>query len=177
MRKIMMAAAALVAMAGTAQAQGATQQVNLTANVGGYCTIDGGASGTVRSGTVSTSSGKATAGALTLTGGSGNVICTSNATIQLTTANGGLTNGPTPADTNYTNKIHYTATATYNGVTETLTTTDATVAGFTTAGSPTLGAQTNVPLALAVNVAATPANKFLVGGSYSDTITVRLIPN
>lgn len=179
MRKLIMIAGVLAFSASAAQAQGvATQQVSLTANVGGYCTIDSASTGTARSANVLTANGKvATPGPLAILGTSGNVICTSNAKIQLTTAAGGLTNGPTPSDTNFTNKIHYTATASYNGKTETLTTTDATAPGFTTTGVDTLaGAQTNVPLNLTLNVAGTPTGKFLVNGPYADTLTVTLTP-
>jgi hypothetical protein len=180
MRKILSTVAALVAMAGTAQAQGvASQNVNLSANVNGYCTIDGASTGTARSANIATTNGRvASPGNLTLGGADSSVICTSNARIQLTTASGGLTNPTAPPDSNYVNKIHYTATATYNGATETLTTTDATTAGFQTGGAvTTAGAKTNVPLQLAVSVAATPANKFLVNGSYGDTLTVTLTPS
>jgi hypothetical protein len=180
MQKIMMAAAALVGMGGVAHAQSAaTVAINLTAKVDHYCTIDGAGPGASRTLTVTTSNGKvATPGALTMTPStSSKVICTSNAKIQLTTAKGGLTNGPTPTDANYTNKIHYTAKATYNGATETLTTTDATAAGFQTIGTTTVGgAQTNVNLDITVDVLATPAGKFLVNGTYTDTITVTLTP-
>jgi hypothetical protein len=175
----MMAAAALVGIGGAAHAQSAaTQAIVLTATVGHYCTIDGGAAGASRTLTVTTSNGVATPGALTLTPStSSKVICTSNAKIQLTTARGGLTNGPTPTDPNFTNKIHYKAKATYNGATETLTTTDATAAGFRTAGTTTVGgAQTNVNLDITVDVLATPAGKLLVRGTYTDTITVTLTP-
>lgn len=179
MRKILIAAAALVAMAGAAEAQGvATQQIGLSAVVNGYCTIDGASTGSTRSAVVDTANGRvATPGNLALSGGNSNVICTSNARIQLTTASGGLVNPTTPPDSNYVNKIHYTATATYNGATENLTTTDATTAGFTTTGVvTTAGAQTNMPLQLGVSIAATPTNKFLVNGAYADTITVTLTP-
>ncbi len=180
MRKFIITAAALAAMTVAAQAQGvATQQVGLSATVDGYCTIDGSSTGTVRSAVVNTANGRvATPGNLALSSSDSNVICTTNAKIQLTTANGGMTNPATPPDANYVNKIHYTAQATYNGMTENLTTTDATSAGFTTAGAvTTAGAQTNAPLALAVDIAATPANKFLVNGGYTDTITVTLTPS
>ena len=178
MRKILMAAAALMITAGTAETQGvATQNVNLTASVGGYCTVDGAPTGTVRSAVVPTSNGKVTGGGLTLSGASGNVICTTNAKIQLTTSSGGLTNGPPPTEPTFTNKVHYTATASYNGKTEQLTTTDATTPGTTTPGTDTVGgAQTNQPLVLAVTVAPTPPGKFPVSGSYSDTLTVTLTP-
>ncbi len=180
MRKFILIAAALAAMTGTAHAQGvATQQVGLSANVNGYCTIDGASTGSARSAVVNTANGRvATPGSLALSGSNSSVICTSNAKIQLTTANGGLTNTAPPPDANFVNKIHYTAQATYNGKTENLTTTDATSAGFTTTGAVTTGgAQTNAPLELAVNIAATPANKFLVNGGYTDTITVTLTPS
>jgi hypothetical protein len=178
MRKILMAVAALLVMAGRGETQGvATQNVNLTANVGGYCTVDGTATGTVRSAVVPTSNGKVAGGSLTLSGASGKVICTTNAKIQLKTASGGLTNGPAPTDVNFTNKVHFTATASYNGKTEQLITTDATPPGFTTPGTDTVGGpQTNQDLVLAVTVAATPAGKFLVSGAYSDTLTVTLTP-
>jgi hypothetical protein len=175
----MITIAALAAMGGAAQAQGvATQNITLSANVNGYCTIDGASAGTTRNGAITTANGRVAApGNLSLSGTNSNVICTSNARIQLTTLSGGLTNPNPPPDSNYVNKIHYTATATYNGTAETLTTTDATTPGFTTAGAVTTGgAQTNTPLEIAVNVAATPANKFLVNGAYADTITVTLTP-
>jgi hypothetical protein len=181
MRNVVMAAATLVAMAGAAEAQGAgaTQAINLSAHVAHYCVIDGAASSTSRTVTVTMSNGKVAApGPLALSpAGRSKVICTSNARIQLTTARGGLTNGTTPADANYTNKIHYTAKATYNGTTETLTTTDGTAAGFTTNGTTTVGgAQTNVDLDIAVDVLPTPNGKVLAGGTYTDTITVTLTP-
>ena len=179
MRRMLMAAAVLAGLAGAAEAQGvATQNIELTANVGGYCTIDGTATGAARSGTVLTANGKvASPGPVTLTGSNGQVICTSNAKIQLTTARGGMT-GVTPAPGDqYTNKIHYTVTANYNGTTETLTTTDAMPANFMTAGTNTVGgAQTNQPLTLSVTTLATPTSKFLTNGGYSDTITVTLTP-
>jgi hypothetical protein len=82
-----------------------------------------------------------------------------------------------PANANTTNKIHYTAKATYNGATETLTTSDGTPAGFTSAGTTTAGgARANVELDISVDVLATPDGKVLAGGTYTDTITVTLTP-
>src|SRR5262245_47116332 len=118
-----------------AHAQGvATQNVNLTATVGGYCTIDGSSTGIQRSATVPVANGVVTPGNLPLGGTSGQVICTSNATIQLTSMSGGLTNsGAGAVTTPFTNKIHYTATASYNGKTEQIDTSTAT-AGTATNG-------------------------------------------
>jgi len=176
MRKLMMIAAVLGLSSGAAQAQGvATQNVNLTANVGGYCTIDGAATGTVRSATVPVANGRVTPGNLTIGGTSGQVICTSNATIQLTSTNAGLTN-PAAATDPFVNKIHYTATATYNGKIETINTASM-APGTPTAGTTTTaGAQTNMPLDLAVNIQATPALKYLANGTFSDTLIVTLSP-
>jgi hypothetical protein len=176
MRKFLMAAAALAAMTGAAQAQGvATQNVNLTASVNGYCTIDNSSSGAARSATVPVTNGVVSSGALTLSGTSGSVICTSNARIQLTSSQAGLTNPVAAADP-FVNKIHYTATASYNGAVETLNSATAT-AGSPTGGVVTTGgAQTGQPLALTVDVVATPTGKFLANGTFNDTLTVTLSP-
>ena len=176
MRKAMIVAAILGLFGGAAHAQGvATQNVNLTANVGGYCTIDGAATGTVRSATVPVANGVVTPGNLTIGGTNGSVICTSNAKIQLTTTSAGLTNSLAAANP-FVNKIHYTATASYNGKTEMIDTTTA-VAGTPTAGqTTTAGAQTSQSLELTVNIAPTPNGKYLLNGNFSDTLVVTLSP-
>lgn len=180
MRKMMMAAATAAVLglcSGAAHAQGvATQNVNLTATVGGYCTIDGASTGTVRSATVPVANGVVTPGNLTIGGSSGSVICTDNARIQLRTTSKGLTN-PAAAAGVFVNKIHYTATANYNGATETINT-EAATAGVDTAGVLTAGGpQTNQPLTLAIDITATPSGKFLANGTYTDTLVVTLSPN
>jgi hypothetical protein len=179
-RLVVLAAAALVARGDATRGQSAAvQAVNLAANVEAYCTIDGDGASLSRTVTVTTSNGKvATPGPVTFTPStSSKVTCSTNAKVQLATANGGLTAGRPPADATYTNKIHYTAKATYAGATETLTTTDATPAGFQTGGTTTVGGATsNLDLDLSVEVLATPAGQFLVHGTYSDTILVTLTP-
>jgi hypothetical protein len=176
MRKIARVAVLVGLFSGAAHAQGvATQNVNLTATVGGYCTIDGGPTGTLRSATVPVTNGVVTSGPLALGGTSGQVICTLNAKIQLTSANAGLTNPATVANP-FINKIHYTATASYNGATETINTATAT-AGVATAGvNTTAGGKTNFPLDLAVNITQTPQGNYLANGTYSDTLVVTLSP-
>ena len=100
MRKIAMAAVFVGLLSGAAHAQGvATQNVNLTATVGGYCTIDGGPTGIVRNATVPVANGVVTSGNLPIGGASGQVICTLNARIQLTSANAGLIATPSKAMT------------------------------------------------------------------------------
>lgn len=179
MRKIMIAAAtaaALGLLSGAAHAQGvATQSVNLTATVGGYCTIDGAATGTVRSATVPVANGVVTPGNLPIGGTSGQVICTSNAKIQLTSVKAGLTNSVTATDP-FVNKIHYTATASYNGTIETINTATATPNTPTTGTTTTAGAQTNMPLDLTLNITATPSGKYLANGTFDDTLIVTLSP-
>ena len=176
MRKFMMTTAILGLFTGAAHAQGvATQSVNLTATVGGYCTIDGTATGTVRSATVPVANGVVTPGNLTIGGTSGSVICTSNAKIQLTSVKAGLTNSVAAANP-FVNKIHYTATASYNGTTETINTTTATPNAPTAGTTTAAGAQTNMPLNLAINITATPSGKYLANGTFDDTLIVTLSP-
>jgi len=176
MRKIAMVAVFVGMFSCEAHAQGvATQNVNLPATVGGYCTIDGGPTGTLRTATVPVANGVVTSGPLAIGGTSGQVICTLNAKIQLTSANAGLTNPATVVNP-FINKIHYTATASYNGATETINTATAT-AGVATAGATTTaGGKTNFPLDLAVNITQTPQGNYLANGTYSDTLVVTLSP-
>jgi hypothetical protein len=168
---------ALVAMPSAALAQSASQQINLNAYVDSYCTIDGAATGLTRTATVATANGQVAPGPMSLSGSAGTVLCSTNAKIQLTTANGGLTNGATLPDGNHVNKIHYVASASYNGMNETLTTSDATPANFMTTGqTTTAGARSNAPLAIGITSVATQPGKSLVSGAYTDTITVTLTP-
>jgi hypothetical protein len=176
MRKIAIIAALIGLSSAAAQAQGvATQNVNLTTTVGGYCTIDGSSTGTVRSVTVPVANGVVTPGSLQIGGTDGQVICTSNARIQLTSTNAGLTNTLGASDP-FVNKIHYTATAQYNGKVETITTTSAT-AGTPTAGQvTTAGPQTAMALQLGLTITATPTGKYLANGTFNDTLIVTLSP-
>ena len=189
MRKFMMTMAALALSSGTAWGQGvATQTVALSANVGTYCTIGGAPTGTAgRTGVVTSmidNQRVGTGGDLTISGTQGTVACTSNATITLTSASGGLSNttqagiaaaGPTGG---FTNKIHYSASASYNGQTAGIDTSSTWGQTPVTTTSPTTtqGAQTSGVLGLTVSVAATAAGRLLVGGDYTDTLTVSLTP-
>ena len=87
----------------------------------------------------------------------------------------GMTNSVAAADP-FVNKIHYTATASYSGTTETINTATATAntptAGTITGGGP----QTSTPLVLAVNITATPSGKYLANGTFDDTLIVTLSP-
>jgi hypothetical protein len=183
MRKVLMATAALVAMAGAAQAQNATQTLTLSANVGSSCTIDTQSTGPARTGVVSTSGGTVTGAGtgsslLPLSGSNGMVGCNGmNARIQLTSQNGAMT-GPANSDSNYTNKITYTATASLGSTSISLPTTDTTAAGHTVTSEPTTGSGLtgSTPLVLTVTNVAQAPNKTLVPGNYIDVVTVTLTP-
>jgi hypothetical protein len=171
MRKVLSAVAALVAMAGAAQAQGAaTQNVTLNATVNGYCSINGAAT-TSQTASVATANGKAGSQTLTLDS-TGNVACTSNATVTLTTQQGGLSN-PATVTGNFVNKIYYVATATYGGASVTL---DSASETSKTSSLSTGGAQANGTLGLSVAITPTAATKTLVDGSYQDVLIVTLNP-
>jgi hypothetical protein len=177
MRKIAMVAVLVGLFSGAAHAQNviATQNVNLTATVGGYCTIDAGPTGTQRSAIVPVSNGVVASGPLAIGGTSGQVICTMNAKIQLTSANAGLTN-PVTVQAPFVNKIHYTASASYNGATETIDTTQVTAGSPTAGHTTTAGAKTNFPLDLTLNITPTQQGTYLANGSYGDVLTVTLSP-
>lgn len=176
MRRFIFGAAVLVATATSALAQTATQDVNLSATVAGFCTIDGSNTGAARSATVTpTTNGQVAAGSVTITGSDSPVVCNQNTRIQLRSAQAGLT-GPGSPTGSFINKIHYTATATANAVTESINTTSATANVFTSPGtSSTAGAFSGV-LALSISTLATPSGSYLLPGSYSDTLTVQLTP-
>ena len=193
MRKIMMAMAALALSSGVAWGQTtASQSVTLTAAVGSYCKING-TTGVTPLGIVGLPDSLIVnqlvpiGGALTIigAGASGTVACTSSATVLLESANGGLTNttgaGNLAANNNagtFTNKIHYTATASYGSRTETLDTgsgagpiTPITVGGSVVAG----GAQTTGTLVFGVSIKPN-TSQTLVGGNYADSLRVTLAP-
>ena len=183
MRKIMMAVAALALSGGAAWGQSASQTVNLTATVGGYCTFEG-TTGTARNALVTISNAKATTGStVSIDGSSASITCTSNSKITMTSANGGLTNidplavsAAGNALSAFVNKIHYTATANYNSATDTIQSDTNSGSLVTTLGTDTTGAVTGGPLTLGISIKATPTNKLLFNGTYTDTLTVTVSP-
>jgi hypothetical protein len=187
MRKIMMAAVGLVMSGGVAWGQSASQTVNLSATVGTACTIAGSANALTGTATnlISTATRTVTTGGpLVLSASPGGVTCSTNATITLTSARGGLTNttdagnAASSSTGTFTNKIHYTARAAYSDkevIIDTSNTWSVTQVSNVSA-STTSGAQTNATLGLEINVLPTATNRTLVGGEYSDTLTVTITP-
>ena len=181
--KIRMLAAVAAAMAmmgaGGAFAQSATQNINLSATVAGFCTIDGLASGATRSGTVPASSivnGQATSASVSI-GSDSPAVCNTNTLIQIKSQKNGLTSA-TAASGSFTNKIHYTATATFNGATDTYNTaTPSASAGVFDTGTSTTSGAASGNLAIAVTTQSTTAGSYLVAATdYSDVLTVQLTP-
>ena len=184
MRKIMMAVAALALSGGAAWGQSASQDISLQATVGGYCTINGGATGGAL-GTTAIATANAKATVATHTFNINQIQCTSSLKVMLTSNSGGLLNlaGASQATGTFVNKIHYSATAKFGAETlaivDTSTTTSptavATVSGLY--GTPTT-AQTLSSATIAVDVTVQPTGaNFLVNGNYLDTLVVTLTPN
>jgi hypothetical protein len=163
--------------AGGAQAQVATQDINITATVLGACTINNVATGSpVGTATIPVNAaGAVTTTAITPTGSPfANVACNAASNLQLTSLNGGVRNTGTPG-AGFTNIINYQASATWNAVT----------ANINTATNPAAaGAETGAVAAVAtahagnLTVTITPtANALpLITGSYTDTLRVTLTP-
>ena len=177
MRKYLsLAAVALFASfgAGSAFAQSATQNITLSATVPGYCTVGGGASATTASATdIPVTNGTPDTSLINVSG-LGAVNCNENIKLTLTSLNGGVLGGAGVAG--YSNRIDYTASATYSGLTQTLTTsgTPGQSSGIT-AGLSTGGASSSATLGVTITP-ITPAN-VLLPGAYSDTLAVLLTPS
>ena len=174
---IVLAAVAVFSLFGVsgAFAQAANQVVALSANIAATCTLTGGAGQTavipVTSGVVDTTAINVT----TL----GTVSCNENATLTLTSANGGLTNATPNTNPGFVNRIHYQASASFNSValTQALDTTGATGSVTTGAsGATTSGPITNGNLTLSINPLA-PVTGSLGIGAYSDTLTITVTPH
>jgi spore coat protein U-like protein len=180
MRKVLMAAAALVAMAGAAQC--ADQTISLTANVNASCIFESGSSrtGTINLGSVGSGDAIPFNEPVPLSGVSGDVTgvvnCTGPATITLTSANKGLKHENDPPSIPAANKIQYTARANIgtlgagNPELNTFSEADGTVTGTSIAHS-------GGPRNLLVSVNLNGGETSLRAGNYTDTLTVTVNPS
>ncbi len=166
-----------VAGAGSANAQTATQDINITATVTKACTVNNAVAGTPGSAVIPVSAaGAVTTTAITPTGSPfANVVCNAPSNLQLTSVSGGVKNGVGAAPGGFANIIDYTASATWGGATATVNTSTAPAAAGNESGAL-------APIAAAnagnLTVSITPiANALpLIIGAYSDTLRVSIIP-
>jgi hypothetical protein len=171
MRKILgavVAAAALFTATG-ANAQVATQDIEIDATVTGFCTVNGVAAGVDDTATINTTaSGDVVVAAVTPNNSPyANVACNGPADISLSSANSGLTTAAV-APVGFEDVINYTATADWGGVQATINT-----ATNTDTPDSTAGANSGNLDVLITPIANTDP---LIVGTYNDTLTVTLTP-
>jgi hypothetical protein len=174
MRKFLvsaMLALAAVVSAGTANAQTATQDINLTATVASYCTISNVTTGTVINASIPVTNGVVTVTPIANTIAS--VACNNATDVIATSLLGGVTTGAAPVS-GATNIINYTGVATFGGATSTINTATVATAAGSEAGNTatTTGAATGN---LSVTITpAQPALPLTPSVAYADTLRVTL---
>jgi len=173
---VFLAAVISVIGPGAACAQTATQNINISATVTKSCTINGVATGTAGSATITVSAaGAVSTTAITPTGSPfANVACNAASNLQLTSLSGGVVNAGTPG-TGFTNIINYTGSATWNSVTATVNTATNPLATSAEAGTAQAVATANSGN-LTVTITPQANTSPLITGSYSDTLQITLTP-
>lgn len=169
----LLAGCVVLGIGGGAWAQGATQNLSITANVSSTCRLGGTATPAAINATIP----------ITPSGGVvttpqdfnvANVFCTLPASVLATSMNGGLKVAQ-PAGGGFTNIINYTATARYGFATSTINTATVPTANSPESGNPAL---TFLPWFGRLRIRITPAASALplVGGTYQDVLRVTLTP-
>lgn len=157
-----------------AYGQTATQDINISATVAKACTINNASTGTVDTATVAINAdGSVNTSPVTPAHSPyANVACNAPSLLQLTSLNGGVTNGTSA--TGFQNFINYTASGVWHGVTATVNTSSSSGTG------PVSGTAQPVSTAFSgsLSVTITPAANTLplVQGSYADTLRITLTP-
>lgn len=170
-----LASLAAILIGGTAaQAQTATQAITLNATVPHLCTVGNAAAGTTYVQTVPiNASGSVNTSAIVLNGATfATVACNSAAKLQLTSTNNGITTGAT-AVSGFAGVINYSASATWDSTTASITTNGGAAPLTGTISSATAGANSGT---LSVTITPTANASPLLTGSYTDTLTLSLIP-
>ena len=169
-------AAFAVASAASANAQTATQDINITATVTKACTVNNAVAGTAGTAVIPvTAAGAVTTTTITPTGSPfANVVCNAPSNLQLTSLSGGVVNAGT-ATAGFSKIIDYSASATWGGATATVDTSSTPAAAGSESGALAAIATAN---AGSLTVSITPiANALpLIIGAYSDTLRVSIIP-
>ncbi|HEX5470885.1 MAG TPA: hypothetical protein VFW73_03315 [Lacipirellulaceae bacterium] len=162
------------ALATSAYAQAAQQEIQISATVLSSCTVNGASNGVIDTATINIdSSGNVIVAPITPDAAPYvNVVCNAPSTIQLRSTEGAVKTAATGSG--FTNIIDYQASATWNGQTATIDT--STIAAAT--GQETGSAEPVSAGSGDLDVTITPeANSLpLIGGSYSDSLFVVLTP-
>jgi hypothetical protein len=165
----------VMAFAGAADAQTATQDINISATVASTCTINNAATGTVDTATIPiTLAGSVNTAPITPTNAPyANVACNGPSELQLTSLNGGVVNAGSAAG--FAHIIDYTASATWHSVTATLnTSTVATAVGAESGTAQPVATAFSGSLAVTITPIANVLP--LLQGAYADTLRVTLTP-
>jgi opacity protein-like surface antigen len=176
MRKLFLSvtcALATLVCANSANAQSATQDINLTADVTSFCTIDGSNTGTVITRAIPVTNG--TVGAIPAIPAIASVVCNGPTDVLATSVSGGVTTG-VAAPVGFTNTINYTGAATFGTATSTINTaTTATAVGSEAGNVASTAAATSGSLTVTITPAQ-PALPLMVSTAYADTLRVTLTP-
>lgn len=172
MKKLLLSAAVIAAMSTGAFAT--DQNINLSASVAAFCSIDGS----------TTNSTSADASAITVVEGvptatptnplrSMAVVCNSNSTVALQSQNGGLTGSNLTSTAPFAHVIHYTATA--GGF---ATATLSTASNATTAVTANITGAKSDNLTITIGGASLPSgrNYLLADNNYQDVLKVSVNP-
>ena len=174
MKKVLISMAALAAMSSAAMAQSASQDINLSANVGKFCTIGGSATPTAIAKTISTTS---TGGVVTtpIPVSIGAVVCNTASNVQLKSTNGALIGGPSASG--FVNYINYSATATIGSVAASVNanSTTGTSVPIAPTASPTGGATSDASVTVTITPVTNPL-PLTAHNLYADILTVVVSP-
>ena len=173
-RIALIAAGFSIAAVSQANAQAATQDVNITATVPKYCTIGGTATPAALNTTIPVSStGSVTTATQNFTVNT--VVCNVATNVVATSVSGGVKSATAPAS-GFTNIIDYTGAATFGSATSTINTATAPAAAGSEAGNTaaTPGA-TAGDLTISVTPAQ-PSTPLMAATDYSDVLRITLTP-
>lgn len=164
-------AAATFASGTAAQAQTATQDINITASVASYCTINNITNPTDLDEVIPVTNGIVDTSVISNTIGS--VACNSPADVIATSLSGGVTT-IAAAEPGTTNIIDYTAVATFSGATSTIDTSDVATAAGSEAGNTATTASAATGNLVVTITPAQPAQLLMPSTDYEDTLRVTL---
>ena len=173
MRKILVsitAAFAALTVTTAANAQTATQDINITATVASYCTINNITGPAALNATIPVTNGIVDATVISNTIAS--VACNNAADVIATSVLGGVTTGGAAA-TGATNIIDYTGVATFGGATSTIDTSSTATAAASEAGNTAVTANAATGN-LVVTIDPVQPSLPLQPGAYTDTLRVTL---